>query len=57
MEKALEYLPLALTYLGGAVAALMVIAPVTPAKWDDKLLAGLQKLLAAVKLFRAKPAP
>jgi hypothetical protein len=49
----MKYLPLALTYLGGLVAALMVIAPITPATWDDKLLAALQKLLAAVKIVRA----
>lgn len=52
--KALEYLPLVLTYLGGLVAALAVIAPVTPTTWDDKALAFLQRALAAVKLFGNK---
>lgn len=52
MDKIVEHLPLVLTYLGGVVAALMIIAPVTPTKWDDKVLAVLQKALAAVKLFK-----
>ncbi len=53
MDNILEYIPLVLTYLGGVVAALAIIAPVTPVTWDDKLLAALQKVLTAVKLFRA----
>lgn len=55
MDKIAEYLPLVLTYLGGVVAALVIIAPVTPTKWDDKALEFLTKALAAVKLLKAKP--
>jgi hypothetical protein len=55
MDKLMEYVPLVLTYVGGVVAALVIIAPVTPTKWDDKVLAALQKFLAAVKLLKAKP--
>lgn len=57
MDMLMEYAPLALAILGGAVAALMVIAPVTPTTWDDKALAMLQRLLSAVKLFKAPQSP
>lgn len=51
-----DYVNTGLVVLGGVVAALVVIAPVTPTKWDDKVLAALQKLLAAVKVIRAPKA-
>lgn len=38
--------------LGAVVAGLAVIAPVTPATWDDKLLELLERGLKAVKLVR-----
>lgn len=53
MDIIAEYLPTALTILGGIVAGLVIIAPVTPTKWDDKVLAALQKLITAVKVIRA----
>jgi hypothetical protein len=56
MDKIMEYAPTALACLGGLVTILMAVTPLTPTKWDDKVLAMLQRVLAAVKLVKQQPA-
>ena len=48
-----DYVSTGLAYLGAVVVGLAALAPLTPTKWDDKVLAVLQKVLAAVKLLKA----
>jgi len=38
------------TIVGAGVTVLSIIAPLTKATWDDKLLIGLKRLLNKVKL-------
>ena len=42
-----------LTIIGGLITILTIIAPLTPAKWDDKVLLALKGIWSAVKVNKA----
>lgn len=44
---------LLLTIIGGLITLLTIIAPLTPAKWDDKILLALKGIWGAVKVNKS----
>ena len=44
---------LLLTVIGGLITLLTIIAPLTSAKWDDKVLLALKGIWGAVKINKS----
>jgi len=49
---AIQIVSLVLSLIGGATVAFRIIAPLTEAKWDNKVLKALETILSMVALNR-----
>lgn len=51
LDKIVDLVPVVLTVLGGLIVALAAVAPLTKSEVDNKILAGLRKLVAVLSGF------